>query len=78
MPVQVQTKHNTSSKELENQILAMSGERQNKAISLTSRSSIVKGIKMNRKEGTLDVLSGENSSIKLSMDSVEDMFVLNV
>ena len=76
--MQVQTKHNTSSKELENQILAMSGERQNKAISLTSRSSIVKGIKMNRKEGTLDVLSGENSSIKLSMDSVEDMFVLNV
>ena len=76
--MQVQTKHNTSSKELENQILAMSGERQNKAISLTSRSSIVKGIKMNRKEGTLDVLSGENSSIKLSMDSVEDMFILNV
>ena len=74
----MQTKHNTSSKELENQVLAMSGQRQNKAISLTSRSSIVKGIKMNRNDGLFDVLSGENSSIKLSMDSVEDMFVLNV
>ena len=74
----MQTKHNTSSKELENQVLAMSGQRQNKAISLTSRSSIVKGIKMNRNDGLFDVLSGDNSSIKLSMDSVEDMFVLNV
>ena len=76
--MQVQTKHNTSSKELENQVLAMSGQQKTKAISLTSRSSIVKGIKMNRNEGMFDVSSGANSSIKLSMDSVEDMFVLNV
>ena len=72
------TKHNTSSKEVDNQILAMSGQRQNKAISLTSRSSVVKGIKMNRNEGIFDVTSGTNTSMKLSMDSVEDMFVLNV
>ena len=56
----------------------MSGQQKTKAISLTSRSSIVKGIKMNRNEGMFDVSSGANSSIKLSMDSVEDMFVLNV
>ena len=56
----------------------MSGQRASKAISLTSRSSVVKGIKMNRNEGVFDVQSGTNSSIKLSMDSVEDMFMLNV
>ena len=56
----------------------MSGQRQNKAISLTSRSSVVKGIKMNRNEGMFDVTSGTNTSMKLSMDSVEDMFILNV
>ena len=78
--LQVDTKHENSSQNLENKMLAMRGMRQSKVASTTGKANVVKGIKVNKAEKLFDVSSqgGQLPHMSLSMDSVEDMFMLNV
>ena len=60
-------------------MLAMRGQKQNKTTSNSGKSNVVQGIKVNRNEKVFDISSqGDLPHMRLCMDSVEDMFMLNV